>query len=89
MKTSLFAIAATLAATPAFAQDEFARGDAGTVIVTGQRQLEEQPDVAGRLGLTNRETPAIVDVLTQADFQNQGVRIVQLASNHCQVDQRF
>lgn len=81
MKTSLFAIAATLAATPAFAQDESARGDAGTVIVTGQRQLEEQPDVAGRLGLTNRETPAIVDVLTQADFQNQGVRTAIEALN--------
>lgn len=74
MKSSLIAIATILAATPAFAQDEPARGDAGTVVVTGQRQLEEESDVAGRLGLTNRETPAIVDVATQADFQNQGVR---------------
>lgn len=81
MKTSLFAIAATLAATPAFAQDEPARGNAGTVIVTGQRQLEEQPDVAGRLGLTNRETPAIVDILTQADFKIQGVRTAIEALN--------
>lgn len=74
MKTSLIAIATALTATPAFAQDEPARGDAGTVVVTGRRQLEQAPDVAGRLGLTNRETPAIVDVVTQADFHNQGVR---------------
>lgn len=79
MKTSLMAIAA-LAATPAFAQDDAAR-DTGTVVVTGQRQLEEAPDVTGRLGLTNRETPAIVDVVTQADFQNQGVRNVIEAMN--------
>lgn len=80
MKTSLIAIAAAIAATPAFAQDDAAR-DAGTVVVTGQRQLEEAPDVAGRLGLTNRETPAIVDVVTQADFQNQGLRSAIEAMN--------
>lgn len=81
MKTSIIAIAATLAATPAFAQDDSARGDPGTVVVTGQRQLEEQADVAGRLGLTNRETPAIVDIVTQADFRNQGVRSAIEAMN--------
>lgn len=80
MKTSLIAIAAAIAATPAFAQDDAAR-DAGTVVVTGQRQLEEAPDVTGRLGLTNRETPAIVDVVTQADFQNQGLRSAIEAMN--------
>ncbi|WP_447728271.1 TonB-dependent receptor [Sphingomonas koreensis] len=81
MKSSLIAIAAGIAATPALAQDDVARNDAGTVVVTGQRQLEAQPAVAGRLGLTNRETPAIVEVVTQADFQNQGVRSAIEAMN--------
>lgn len=81
MKTSIIAIAATLAATPALAQDEAARVDPGTVVVTGQRQLESEPDIAGRLGLTNRETPAIVDLVTQADFRNQGVRTAIEAMN--------
>lgn len=80
MKTPLIAVAAALT-TPALAQDNVARGDAGTVVVTGQRQLEAEPDVAGRLGLTNRETPAIVDVITQADFRNQGVRSAIEAMN--------
>lgn len=75
MNTSSIAIAAALlAATPALAEDAIDRTDAGTIVVTGQKQLEEQPDVAGRLGLTNRETPAIVDIVSQADFQNQGLR---------------
>jgi iron complex outermembrane receptor protein len=81
MRTSLIAIAASLVSVPAFAQDDSMRGDTGTVVVTGKRQLEEGSDVAGRLGLTNRETPAIVDVLTQADFRNQGVRTAIEAMN--------
>lgn len=81
MKTSLIAVVASLVSAPAFAQDDSIRGDAGTVVVTGQRQLEAEPDIAGRLGLSNRETPAIVDVLTQADFRNQGVRTAIEAMN--------
>ncbi|SOB86402.1 iron complex outermembrane recepter protein [Sphingomonas guangdongensis] len=54
--------------------------DRPAIIVTG-RQLEAAPDVAGRLGLTNRETPAIIDVVTQEDFQNQGVRSAIEAMN--------
>lgn len=80
MNSSTIAIVACLVATPAAAQ-EAAAPDAATVIVTGQRQLEAEPDVAGRLGLTNRETPAIVDVVTQDDFQNQGVRTAIEAMN--------
>ncbi|WP_439540632.1 TonB-dependent receptor [Sphingomonas sp.] len=80
MNSSTIAIIACLAAAPAAAQ-ETAAPDAGTVIVTGQRQLETEPDVAGRLGLTNRETPAIVDVVTQDHFQNQGVRTAIEAMN--------
>lgn len=80
MNSSTIAIIACLAAAPAAAQGT-AAPDAGTVIVTGQRQLETEPDVAGRLGLTNRETPAIVDVVTQDHFQNQGVRTAIEAMN--------
>lgn len=80
MNSSTIAIIACLAAAPAAAQ-ETAAPDAGTVIVTGQRQLETEPDVAGRLWLTNRETPAIVDVVTQDHFQNQGVRTAIEAMN--------
>src|SRR5690606_23692556 len=43
--------------------------------------LARQAEVAGRLGLSNRETPAIVDVLTQEELQNQGVRNVIEAMN--------
>jgi iron complex outermembrane receptor protein len=81
MKTSILAIAATLVASPALAQEAPRTADRTTIVVTGQRQLENEPDVAGRLGLTNRETPAIVDVLTQQDFQNQGVRTIIEAMN--------
>ncbi len=42
------------------------------VVVTEQRALERDlnfaPAIGSRLGLSNRETPAIVDVLTQNDF---------------------
>jgi iron complex outermembrane recepter protein len=46
------------------------------VTVLGQhegRDLDLKNETASRLGLSNRETPAIVDVLTQTDFQTQGL----------------
>lgn len=76
MKTG-FLILVCGAASPALAQST-PSGDA-TVVVTGR--LEDAPDVAGRLGLANRETPAIVDVVTQEDFQTQGLRSVIEALN--------
>lgn len=81
MKTSILAIATSMIASPALGQETAREPDRGTIVVTGQRQLEQEPDVAGRLGLTNRETPAIVDVVTQEDFQNQGLRNVIEAMN--------
>lgn len=67
-----------LSPTPALAQSpsstSSSREDA--IVVTGrapQRDLDFQPATGSRLGLSNRETPAIVDVLTQADFQTQGL----------------
>lgn len=81
MKTSLIAIAAALLATPAFAEDAGEDANRDTIIVTGQRQLDNHADVGGRLGLTIRETPATVDIVTQQDFQVQGLRSAIEAMN--------
>src|SRR5690606_4216842 len=44
------------------------------VIVTGERIRASETEVGSRLGLSIRETPAVVDVVTQEDFQIRGVR---------------
>lgn len=83
MKSSLIAMAACLVASPALAQtpeDSADRPERETIIVTGQ-QLEKEAEVSGRLGLTVRETPAVVDIVTQQDFQLQGVRTAIEAMN--------
>ncbi|MDT9600966.1 TonB-dependent receptor [Sphingosinicella rhizophila] len=72
MKASIIALATCLIAAPALAEQ--AREERETIIVTGQRDLGEDAAVSGRLGLTIRETPAVVDIVTQQDFQLQGVR---------------
>jgi iron complex outermembrane receptor protein len=72
MKVSTAALVACLAATPAFAQQ--AQDDRETIVVTGDRGLEAETEVSSRLGLSVRETPAVVDIVTQKDFQLQGVR---------------
>lgn len=68
LRTLLAATAACLAPAAALAQTQVEG-----VVVTG-RQLDIQPDVAGRLALSDRETPAAVASVTQEDFQRQGVR---------------
>lgn len=73
MKSSFLAIAACLVASPALAQVADESADRDTILVTGQ-QLERRTEVSGRLGLSIRETPAVVDIVTQQDFQLQGVR---------------
>ncbi|MBM0105905.1 TonB-dependent receptor [Steroidobacter sp. S1-65] len=65
-----------LAPTPTFAQDSEA-----TVVVTGERILDTKSEIAGRLALSNRELPAIVDAVTQQDFHVQGVRTTLEAMN--------
>lgn len=78
----MIAIAAFSAATPAFAEEGASdRPDRDTIVVTGQRDLDDRTEIAGRLGLSVRETPAIVEVLTQEDFQIQGVRTAIEAMN--------
>lgn len=83
MKSSCIAIAACLFASPAFAdeaEDAAQRRAREAIVVTGQK-LEQASDVSGRLGLTIRETPAVVDIVTQQDFQIQGVRSAIEAMN--------
>lgn len=83
MKSSLIAIAACLVTCPALAQtadDPAERPERDAIVVTGQ-QLEQETEVSGRLGLTIRETPAVVDIVTQQDFQLQGVRSAIEAMN--------
>lgn len=72
MRTSIFAVAASLLANPALADEADDKEAEAPIIVTST--LEQRAEAAGRLGLTNRETPAVVDTLTQQDFQLQGVR---------------
>lgn len=42
------------------------------VVVSGERS--RAPEVAGRLGLSDRETPAVVEVITREDIETQGLR---------------
>ncbi len=68
-----------LAAMPAAAQT----GDSA-IVVTGQRdplKLDETAGAASRLGLSIRETPASVEVLTQQDLQVRGLRTAREAFN--------
>lgn len=47
------------------------------IVVTGQRdlpRLDQPSDTGSRLGLTNRETPATIDTVTQAEMQAKGLR---------------
>ncbi|MEQ1619247.1 MAG: TonB-dependent receptor [Terricaulis sp.] len=80
VSASVGAIALSLADV-ANAQTATPNNNEDTIVVTGQRTLDFEADVAGRLGLSNRETPAIVDVVSQEDFQVQGVRTTIEAMN--------
>ncbi|WP_411817500.1 TonB-dependent receptor [Hyphococcus sp. DH-69] len=64
-----------LFATPVIAADANTDFDDSDVItVYGEQTLDFNPEVASRLGLSNRETPAIVDVVSQQSLQRQGAR---------------
>ena len=73
-------------ASPAFAADDdrLAKTEAGTIVVTGQRdplKLDQRTETSSRLGLTTRETPATIETLTQADLQTRGLRTSREAFN--------
>lgn len=78
---ALLLLGAGLIATPALAQDGPDADRREAIVVTGERDLEAATQVAGRLGLTIRETPATVDIVTQQDFQAQGARTAIEAMN--------
>lgn len=66
---------------PVGAQEQ--RPDA-TIVVTGQRdplKLDDPARTSSRLGLTIRETPASVEVLTQDDLQQRGLRTARETFN--------
>lgn len=76
LKTSAAPLALLLAAasTPAFAQEATVVDE---IIVTARPTalaLDRPAPAAGRLGLTHRETPATLDVLTQQRMQTEGLR---------------
>src|SRR5688500_11126000 len=77
-RTRAIPICATLAIAPAAT---FADSSEDTVVVTGERILDSRSEVGGRLGLSNKELPAIVDVVSQQQFQAQGVRSALEAMN--------
>lgn len=80
MKNKLtLAVAAFISTSPVLAQDQNDDANIEELVVTGV--LTRQIDAAGRLGLSNRETPAIVDVITQDELQNQGIRTAIEAMN--------
>lgn len=72
------AVAPCLAsAVPALAQTRAADPPAPVIVVTGQSdllRLDQQTDTGSRLGLSNRETPATIDTVTQATMQAKGLR---------------
>jgi len=80
------AVPCLLLAVPASAQRRdiaVDRTDA-TIIVTSQRdplKLDDQAQAGSRLGLSIRETPASVEVLTQDDLQIRGLRTAREAFN--------
>jgi len=78
--TMFIRTAMAVAAATAF-QASYAQGDAelGTVTVEGNRDasslhLEESSGTASRLGLSVRETPASVEILSQDAIQQRGAR---------------
>ena len=75
MKAFAITASAFLIVSPAFAENADSENpDIETITITGQRDLGSRTGVSGHLGLTVLETPATVDVITQQDFQLQGIR---------------
>ncbi len=90
MSRSLFltsvAAPCLLLAVPAAAQTRDTTDDRtdATIVVTGQRdplKLDDQAQARSRLGLSIRETPASVEVLTQDDLQVRGLRTARETFN--------
>jgi len=67
-----------ICATPALAQEAAPEGERDEIIVTGvadrQLLLDAKTETGSRLGLTARETPAIVDILSERQIREFGAR---------------
>lgn len=76
------ALASGLVAMPVLAQDAEA-ADEDAIVVTGEREvvLDGVSPTASRLGLSPRETPATIDILTQARLLERGLRTSNEALN--------
>ncbi|TVV76227.1 TonB-dependent receptor [Sphingomonas solaris] len=90
IRTCLLAGAAASALLPAVPAGARTRDIAteeraeATIVVTGQRdplRLNDQAQAGSRLGLTIRETPASVEVLTQDEMQVRGLRTARETFN--------
>ncbi|ONF95350.1 TonB-dependent receptor [Sphingomonas jeddahensis] len=78
------ALLASATATPCLAEAADPRRADTTIIVVGQRdalKLDPRPAAASRLGLSIRETPASVELLTQDDLQLRGLRTARETFN--------
>jgi iron complex outermembrane receptor protein len=83
-----FAMPCLTFAAPAAAQAKSeatpARPADAAIVVTGQRdplKLDDDAQASSRLGLSVRETPASVEILTQADLQVRGLRTARETFN--------
>lgn len=81
MKAPLLVLLLCLAVAPAFADEPDPRSERDAIVITGERDREVPAGVSGRLGLALRETPATVDVVTQAELQLEGARTAIEAMN--------
>jgi iron complex outermembrane receptor protein len=67
-----------LCTLPASAQEQLVSGTPDAeIVVTGRRdglKLDDRSQTGGRLGLSARETPASVEVLTRSDMEIRGLR---------------
>ncbi|AEG47851.1 TonB-dependent receptor [Sphingobium chlorophenolicum L-1] len=79
------ALAICLTSAPAWAQEVAPATTESDIIVTGvadrQLLLDAETETGSRLGLTVRETPAIVDILSQELMQERGLRTTVEALN--------
>jgi iron complex outermembrane receptor protein len=77
-----FLVRSSVLLVPALAQ-EAEGADEGAIVVQGEREivLDAETDTGSRLGLTVRETPATLDILTQERFLERGLRTSNEALN--------
>ncbi|HTK36503.1 MAG TPA: TonB-dependent siderophore receptor [Caulobacteraceae bacterium] len=83
LATTALGVAAVAGAALAAPAQDGAAGALGELVVSSgqEMKLDAQSPTASRLGLSLRETPAVVDVLTQERFLERGLRTSNEALN--------